>query len=105
MSDQQSDPRSHTSIEEERHVTSTVQLDTLTRLKLARSILDKTCIETGSGYVLLMFVPGTDTMLRSFRGLDTKEECVAAVGEVAGMLKPHVDQLEAKAPKPLHNDV
>lgn len=105
MSDQQPEPRSHTSIEEERHVVDTVQLDTPTRLKLARSILDKTCIETGAGYVLVMFVPGTDIMLRAFRGLDTPEECIAAAAEVAGMLKPHVDQLTGKAPKPLHNDV
>ena len=81
-----------------------IQLDTEMRLKLARSILDKTCIETGAGYVLLLFVPGTDMMLRSFRGLDTPAECVAATREVAMLLKPHVQALLAQQPKPLMND-
>lgn len=98
-------PASETGIEEHRHVAAPIQLDTVTRLKLARSILDRTCIETGAGFVLIMFVPGTDMVLRAFRGLDSPEECIAATAEVAGMLKPHVDQLTGKSPKPLHNDV
>lgn len=97
-------PPSATGIDEQRHVDGVVQLDTETRLKLARSILDRTCTETGAGFVLVMFVPGTDIMLRAYRGLDTPEECVAAVAEVAGMLKPRVDQLTGKTAQPLHND-
>lgn len=68
-------------------------LPTEQRLKLARSILDRTCIECGAGYVLLMFVPGSDQVLRAFRGLDTPQECIAAAAEVAGMLKLHIDAL------------
>lgn len=105
MSDQQPNPRSHTTIDEERAVASPIPLDTVTRLKLARSIVDRTCTETGAGFVLIMFVPGTDTVLRAFRGLDTPDECIAVTAEVAGMLKPHMDQLTGKTPKPLHNDV
>lgn len=79
-------------------------LDTITRLKLARSILDKTVDETGAGYLLIMFLPGTDTMLRSFKGLDTPEECVAAVAEVAGMMQAHADTLKPGATPPAkHN--
>lgn len=98
MSD--SKPTTETGISEERPL---LALDTPTRLKLARSIVDRTCTETGAGFVLIMFVPGTDLVLRAFRSLDTPEECIAAAAEVAGMLKPHVDQLTGKAPKPLHN--
>lgn len=80
-------------------------LDTVTRLKLVRNIVDRTCIETGAGYLLIMFVPGSDMMLRSFRGLDSPEECIAAAAEVAGMLRPHVERLTGAAPKPKMNDV
>lgn len=79
-------------------------LDTPTRLKLARGILDQTCVETGAGYVLIMFVPGTDLVLRSYRGLDTPEECTAAIVELGGMLKAHAERLTQSA-KQLHNDV
>lgn len=104
MSEANQPPESQTGIDEVRHLSAPIELDTITRLKLARSILDKTCIETGAGFVLIMFVPGTDTVLRAFRGLDTPEECIAAASEVVAMLRPHVDQLTGKAPKPLHND-
>lgn len=83
------------------------QLSVPERLKLARGILDRTCTENGAGYVLLMFIPGTDMVLRSFRGLDTPEECAAAVQEVATLLGQHAGQLKAQATngaKPLHND-
>lgn len=82
-----------------------MKLDTPTRLKLARGIIDRTCQETGAGYLLIMFVPGTDLVLRSFKGLDSPEECAATVAEVAGLLQPHVDAMKAGAPKPKHNDV
>ena len=85
-----------------------VTLDTPTRLKLARAILDKTCIETGAGYLLIMFVPGSDLVLRSYKGLDTAAECQAAVNEVVALLRPVAQRMAAQqqsnAPKPLHND-
>lgn len=79
-------------------------LSPIERLKLARGILEKTCDGVGAGYLLIMFLPGTDLMLRSFKGLDTPEECVAAAAEVAGMLKPHVDRLTGKTPTPIGNE-
>lgn len=78
-------------------------LDDVTRLKMARGILDQTVDAVGAGYILIMFKPGTDMMLRSFKGLDTPEECVAAAAEVAGMMQRHAATLKPGAPKALHN--
>jgi hypothetical protein len=80
----------------------TASLDPVTRLKLARGILDQTADATGAGYILIMLVPGTDLVLRSFKGLDSPEECVAAAAEVAGMLQQHVNKLKS-GQKELHN--
>lgn len=78
-------------------------LDDVTRLKMARGILDQTVDAVGAGYILIMFKPGTDMMLRSFKGLDTPEECVVAAAEVAGMMQRHAQSLKPGAPKALHN--
>ena len=57
--------------------------------------------------MLIMFVPGTDTVLRSFRGLDTPEECIAAIKDTAQLLTTHANNLAEKAAKQqkeLHNE-
>jgi len=74
------------------------------RMRLARGILDRTCIEVNAGYLLVMFLPGTDLMLRSFRGLDTPLECVAASKEVTALLAAHIKTLTGEEPKALHNE-
>lgn len=96
-------PGSLSQIDEQRNVGGVVPLDTPTRLKLARDILEHTCRETGAGFVLVMFVPGTDLVMRSFRGLDTPQECVSASREVVNLLTNHAAQLAAKV-QPKHND-
>lgn len=69
-------------------------LDTPAKLRLARGILEKTCETTGAGFLLFMFVPGTDLVMRSFRGLDSPEECVAMAKEVSAILRQHLISLE-----------
>lgn len=78
-------------------------LDNITRLKMARGILDQTVDAVGAGYLLVMFVPGSDVVLRSFKGLDTAEECAAMVAEVGGMMNQKIGQLKAGTPAPKHN--
>lgn len=102
----ESQPPSATSIDEERPA-GAVQLDTATRLKLARGIMERTCMETGAGFVLMMFVPGTDLVLRSFRGLDTSDEALAAAREIVTLLGNHAAELakqQSTGVKPLHNE-
>lgn len=66
------------------------------RLKLARGIIDKTCTESGAGYLLLMFVPGSDMVMRSFHGIDSRDECRAVSNEVIMLMAKHAETF----PKP-----
>lgn len=84
---------------------ATQALDTPTRLKLARKIVDDTCHVTGAGYLLIMFVPGSDLVMRSHYGLDTPEECQACVNEVAGLLGAHAGTLAKKLSHEKANDL
>lgn len=70
-------------------------IDAISRLKSARAILDRTVDVTGAGYLLIMFVPGTDIVMRSFKGLDSKSECIAAAAEVAGMMQNQIELFKA----------
>ena len=78
---------------------ATALLDTPAKLRLARNVLEKTCEATGAGFLLFMFVPGTDTVMRSFRGLDTPDECIAMAKEVVALMRQEAFRLDALKPK------
>jgi hypothetical protein len=89
-------PQSETTIQEVRAGT-VLELDTPTHLKLVRHIFDETIRDCNAGYLLVIFIPGTDTVLRSFHGVDTPQECVALSRDVVTMMTEHANNLAEKA--------
>lgn len=90
--------------EQPRILLDTKPLDAHEKMKLARGILDRTACESGAGFVLIMWVPGSDQIYRAYRGVDSVEECILLSGDVAGLLAKRAEELKANQPKPLHND-
>jgi hypothetical protein len=66
------------------------------RLRAAREEIDRTCRMTGAGYLLVMFVPSTDMVMRSFAGIDSVEEAKALANEVIILMARHGQNLIEK---------
>lgn len=79
-------------------IASLPKLDAVQRLKLARGILDETCTAVGAGYLLVMFVPGSDNVMRSIHGIDTKEEAQALLNDVVAFVSQHAQKIQPPQP-------
>ena len=79
------------------------QLDIHTRMTLARRLLDTTAVESGAGYLLVMWVPGSDKIYRSHHGVDTPQEAVALLRDVTDLMKARINDL-TRPVRPLTNE-